>query len=205
MRLLLRILLSLVLIQSVISGATLMVASSGIFSSGAPTTTWSKASVPWSFSFDVSSTPTTANSNVNGFDVTFSNFSYQLNGSSVATTPVRVRFFVSGFNGGFNLEFQDTVIPPDGDPQTGFEFSTAAALFSGPTSSPTMQTGPYTASAGVFFASGMLSDSFESVGGNITVDSQGQATPEPATLATAVAACAVFAWMCRRRKLPGAR
>jgi hypothetical protein len=184
-------------LQSLVLAGTLTVASSGMFSSGAPTTTWSAPSTSWSFSFNVSDTPVVSNPDSNGFDVPFSSFSYVLGGGSVATTPARIRFFSSIANGLLEVNFVDTAVPPDGSPGTGFAFNGAPA-FSVSTFNPTILAGSYPATGAFFYSGGNPVDGFSGAVVNITAAQS--SVPEPATFATVVAACCLFGWMRRGQK-----
>lgn len=188
------------LLQAVGVAATLMVASSGVFSNSGtvPTTTWSAPNTSWSFNFNVPDVPVAGNPTVNGFDVPFSNFTYHLGAGTVVTTPARIRFFTSGIGGLLSVEFVDTASPQDGSPDTGFEF-TGLQAFSGTTANPTILTGAYPANPANFLSGGSVKDSFSGVTVNITAT--GSSTPEPATLAMAAIACCLFGWMRRRQSL----
>jgi hypothetical protein len=172
-----------------------------MFSSGAPTTTFSAPSTAWFFSFNVSSGPLVGgNPDSNGFDVAFTNFTYQLGAANVVTTPARIRFFCQSITcpfGLFNVDILATAMPDD-NPITGFEFSGAQA-FSGSTSSPTILTGAYSTTAPTNFFSGdstTVKDFFSGAAINITAPT---GTPEPATFAMVAAACGLLAWMRRRQ------
>src|ERR1700674_3893297 len=88
---------------------------SGTWGAGTPTTTYSAAGDPWSFSFNLSNpvTDATLDSVLGGF-VThqFSNFSYFLNNGLVATTAdlTGVELFPSTNLGGFDLLFGNATV-----------------------------------------------------------------------------------------------
>jgi hypothetical protein len=174
-------------------GGTLTVASSGMFSNTAPTTTWSAPSTSWSFSFNVSNTPTVSNVDSFGFDATYSGFSYLLGGGNVASTP-RIRFFTSIAGGLFSIYFVDSSI--DGVPGTGFVFNGGQA-FSNTTAAPTILTGVPTTGA-FFYAGGQVVDSF--AGDVVNITAPGSA-PEPVSLALVAAGCCLFGWMRRRQRV----
>jgi len=140
--------------------------------------------------------PVVSNSNGFGFDVPFSNFSYLLGGGPVTGTPGRVRFFVDSANGLLAVNLVDTGSPPDGVPDTGFVFFGAQA-FTGTTNSPTILTGSYAATGGVFYSNGgqPTDDLSGSVVSISLTDSAGPAVPEPSSLAIVASACCLFLWL----------
>ena len=184
------------LLQAVSGAATLMVASSGVFSNGAPTTTWSVPNASWFFSFNVPDVPVAGNPTGDGFDVPFTNFTYHLGAANIVTNPARIRFFSSAIGGLLSIEFVDTANPQDGSPDTGFEF-TGLQAFSGTTSNPTILTGADPANPANFLSGGIAKDGFSGVTVNITATG----APEPATLAMAALACCLFGWMRHRQSV----
>lgn len=184
-------------VQPLSLAGTLTVSSSGMFSSGAPVTTWSAPSTTWSFSFNISSTPGVSNPDANGFDTTFSAFSYSLGGGSVATTPTRIRFFSTAASGLLEVNFVDGSMP-EANPDTGFIFSGSQA-FSGSTSSPTVLVNSYPSTGAFFYSAGSPVDSFPGAIVNITAAAGGgsSSVPEPATLALVTAGMLLAGWMRR--------
>jgi len=195
---------ALCLLQPLVLAGTLTVASSGVFSGGVPTTSWSAPGDSWAFSFTVSDTPAVSNVDSFGFDVTSASFSYVLGGVTVATTPARIRFFDAGAGGLLSINFVDTSSPPDGFPVTGLVFDGAAA-FSNTTANPTIVAGSYTASGGAFYAGGPavqdLTGDVVNISTAASAPGPGPAVPEPTTLATAAVACCLFGWMRRKEKI----
>lgn len=115
------------------SAESLTVSASGVWNANAPTTTESAANESWSFSFLVSSTPVTSEVNTgNWFDTTFSNFTFTLNGSTVATTPIELTWYNTSQGGLFDLLFSD-----------GDMVYYGAQAYSGSESNPTILPGYY--------------------------------------------------------------
>lgn len=158
----------------------LLVSSSGLFSSGAPSSTWTQPNASWAFSFTVDSVPAVSLADSEGVTVAFGSFSYLLNGISVPTSPSSIRFFAFPSSAGmFNLNFVDGGL--DLDPITGFEFF-GPQLFSGSTASPTILPGAYVATGNSFFLSDLQVQDL--TGAIVTISaSTGTVTPEPATWA----------------------
>jgi hypothetical protein len=205
MRILMRTVLAVLavfLLQSLGVAGTLMVASSGIFSSGAPSTTWSAPNASWSFSFNVSDTPVPVSGSDDsfGFDVPFSNFTYTLAGGDVVTTPLRIRFWSSP--GILDVYFLEQSSPPVSDdlPATGFDIMGAPA-FSGTSSTPTILAGSYPASGAMFYHGGAAADFFEAVTVNIAAPPVDSSVPEPATLTMVGAGFCLLGWIRRSRKV----
>jgi hypothetical protein len=116
----------------------LLVSESGVWGPLTPSTDWTAPNESWSFSFITSSTPATSNvthhSYGSGFDETFSDFSYTLNGSTVATTPTGIRWYSTGLGGLFNVDLAgDFSFEPEGD-----------QAYTGSESAPTIIPGTYT-------------------------------------------------------------
>lgn len=153
---------------------TITYTSSGTFSASTPSSTFTGPSETWAFSFQADSNPVVLEFGHGGFNFAFSDFTYFLNGSPVAITPTFIRFFSPTNGAGFAICFNGTFPPLSNctdDFITGFS---APALYTGPTSAPTLLPGAFTMGVGV---------TVNSVGfdaGNITL----QATPEPSTLLT---------------------
>jgi hypothetical protein len=111
----------------------LTVSESGVWSASAPTTTWSAPGASWSYSFVVAANPTVLSS-VPGqhFVAPFSNFTYTLNGSPVATTPGTIAWFSTAQGGLITIN------------SAGAQFNIyGPQAYSGPESSPTILTGTY--------------------------------------------------------------
>lgn len=154
---------------------TISYTASGTFSASTPSSTFTGPSETWAFSFQADSNPVVLEFGNGGFNFGFSDFTYFLNGSPVAITPTFIRFFSPTNGGGFAICFNGTTFQNCTDDfVTGFS---APALYTGPTSAPTLLPGAFTMGVGV---------TVNSVGfdaGNTTL----QATPEPSTLLTLAA------------------
>ena len=77
------------------------VSASGQFDLSAASTTLSAPDAVWSLSFNVNSPASDATPQ--GFNVPFSNFTYELNGSPVFDTPEYIRFFDASSGGMFTV------------------------------------------------------------------------------------------------------
>jgi PEP-CTERM motif len=137
---------------------------SGTWGAGTPTTTYSAAGDPWSFSFNLSNPVTDATvGNVLGGLVTqqFSNFSYFLNNGLVATTAdlTGVELFPTSNLGGFDLIFGNATVSLYG-----------AQLYNG--TAPTLNLLP-----GSFTMTSAMNNADPTGSGTVNIVS----TPEPAS------------------------
>lgn len=153
-----------------VSAAPILISGAGTFSASTAISMFSGPSEPWDFSFLVDSNPVVSNVSAGTFDVAFSNFSYDLNGSPLAITPAAIKFFSSAAEGMFEICF-GTGCGPTG---SGFSF-VGPQMYSGSTSAPTILTGDFTSTEFALFFGTTLD--FQS---NVTV--QAANAPEPITL-----------------------
>ena len=148
-----------------------MVSVSGQFSnvSQAATPLWAPNGT-WALSFDVNSSPTVTYPTTLSFDPQVSNFTYSLNGKSVAATLNYATFFTTNNSGLFSLYFNGSSAPE-------FDFSGAQA-FSGTTSSPTFSAGTYAVTGWDFTDSTGTYDSKAAPSSVVTL----APVPEPSSL-----------------------
>jgi hypothetical protein len=154
---------------SAANASVLFITESGVFSSADMPNTLVAPGGTFSFSFDVPSTGGAVTSTVTsaGFDVTFSNFSYKLNGATVSATPSDINFDTLGNGGGFELDF--------GVGLTAQNFSISGAqMFTGTTAAPVFAIGSYSVS-GVTYSDPSNYDLVPAANVSIT------AAPEPST------------------------
>jgi hypothetical protein len=160
---------------------TLLVTESGTFANGTPTTSISASGDTYSFSFDVSSTPSVSGVSLgNYFNVSYTNFSYLLDGSAVSTPLGSITFYSTADYGGLNLCFV-TPCPGLNNPSEGLLIA-GTQLYSGSESSPTILTGSFSSPlVGSVSANGnpyaLASDS------NVNITPLSATTPEPSSLA----------------------
>jgi PEP-CTERM motif len=110
----------LLVVSTVARGDTLLVSESGVWDASTPTTLWSAPGEAWSYSFLTSSTAladdvvSTAYAGIH-FQRDFSDFTYTLNGASVATVPSSVWWYGTGWAGLVNVNFgPDMSFEPEG-------------------------------------------------------------------------------------------
>jgi hypothetical protein len=167
---------------------------SGTFSASTPSDPFgfSGPSDTWSFSFEADSNNPGPLSDVGmgGFDFTFSDFSYFLNGSPVAITLTFIRFFSGTNGGGWEICFNGTTnatctegMGTDG-PQ----------MYTGTTSAPTLIAGAFT-STGVGVSVG--STGFPYTEPNNTMQAV-DVVPEPPTALPTLTAVGLLALGGRR-------
>jgi hypothetical protein len=132
-------------IAAIGSASTIQYSDSGTFSALTPTTLFSRPGDTWSFSFQADSNPVVSNVvSGRGFDLTFSNFSYTLNGSPDAITPDFIRFFNASVTGGFAICFSATSPCTDGLGDSGPQ------MYTQPETGPTLLPGAFTSTPGQF-------------------------------------------------------
>ena len=154
------------------SAAPILISGNGTFSASTPTRPFSGASETWAFSFLVDSDPVVSNVTLGqDFDVAFSNFSYDLNGSPVAITPAEIRFISNAGEGMFLICFPSACGPTSG----GLALA-GPQMYSGLESAPTILTGNFTSTAFDVFTGTVLYTQ-----PNVTVQALASA-PEPMTL-----------------------
>jgi hypothetical protein len=143
------------LFSASLSAATVTISASGTFSSSTANSTFSAPNQTWAFSFLVQSIPSVSNVNTgNYFDVAFSHFSYSLNGSPAAITPVDIRIFSASQHGGFDICFSASCSSLN-SPANGFEFK-GGQMYTGPESAPTISTGAFTSTLSDAFVNSAL-------------------------------------------------
>jgi PEP-CTERM motif len=155
---------------------TITYTDSGTFTASTPTTTFSGPSETWAFSFQVDSSPVVSNPQSGmGFSPVFSNFSYILNGSSVAVTPTSLIFFNAALGGGFGFVFINTP-----SPGTALSLNDVGGpqMYTGLESAPTMLTGAFTLHTTFALGTALFTQP------DSTVQA---AVPEPSTLLTLAA------------------
>lgn len=127
------------------TASTLVVSSSGMFSSSTPASSFSAPDETYSLSFDLSSTPATSGvSPGNSFNVAYGDFSYKVNGVA-STAPVGSITFYNGAVSGLLTVCFEIACPGNGIPEDGLVFEGDAA-YSGSEAAPTLLPGSYTPS-----------------------------------------------------------
>jgi hypothetical protein len=105
----------LCVVSTVARGDTLLVTDSGVWGDTAPTTVWSAPDQTWSYSFLISSTalPDDVVLTAHGihFQRDFSDFTYTLDGASVATDPSSITWYGTAWGGLLNVNFGTAAIP----------------------------------------------------------------------------------------------
>ena len=172
-----------------------MISSSGTFDSSTATSTFSAPDETWSFSFLVDSSPAVSNV-VEGeyFDVSFSDFTYTVNGESVAITPADILFFNADDMGMFGICFID-VCATDTDQSDGFVFY-GPQMYTGDESAPTMSTGTFSPNTEYVLVDGTY---FPQTPSDVNAEEQATA-PEPSTVFSLGAGLflSLAAWRLRR-------
>ena len=175
------------------SATPISIISGGTFSASTPSSSFSGPSQPWSFAFVADSNPVVSNVGLGqGFDATFSNFSYDLNGSPVAITPANIRFFSNPPNQGMLLICFSTTTC---DQTTGGGLSfVGPQMYSGSESAPTILTGDLTSTRFVVFFGRALYDQANGI-------VQAANVPEPMTLSLMGAGLLGLGFLRRYRKI----
>ena len=105
----------LCVVSTVVRADTLLVTESGVWGDGAPTTLWSAPDQTWSFSFLTSSTPLADDVVLTNYGIhferDFSDFTYTLDGASVATDPSTVTWYSTPWGGLLNVNFGTGPVP----------------------------------------------------------------------------------------------
>ena len=158
------------------SASSLVISATGTFSGSAPVSTFSQPDGSWSLSFDIASDPPATNVSIgNGFDASYSDFVFSVNGSLVTTPVSDIRFFNSAINGLFSICFT-TACPGNGIPRNAIVFEGAQA-YSGSETSPTILPGVYdTSLAGVVVNNNPVVFAYES---SVSISAS---APEPSTI-----------------------
>jgi hypothetical protein len=174
--------MAVLLFAASLSASTITISSSGTFSKNTGSSTFSGPNETWAFSFVVASSPAVSNVDLgNYFDVAFSDFSYSLDDSAVAITPVDIRFFSTAQFSGFNICFT-TACSFFNSPTDGFDIEgTGTQMYTGHESAPTMSTGTFTAN---FLDIYVNSDEYKQLPHPTLRAVANLATPEPSTIAT---------------------
>lgn len=173
------------------SATTFLVTASGSFSAATPSNAYTAPNGLWTLSFDVQDGPQTTFVDSNSFDPSFSNFSYSLNGSSVAVAPANIVFF-NEVDGGLFTVCLDIC----GLAGTIFEFEGAQA-YSGLESDPTILTGSYPLELG-WVTEGSATRYFFPAAAPVVISS---VTPEPSTIALLGTGLLSFGTILRRRTI----
>jgi|ERR1700733_3377440 len=171
---------------------TISYTDSGTFSSSTPSSEFSGPSETWAFGFEADSNPAVSDTGMGGFDFAFSDFTYSLDGSTVAITPTFIRFFSAGNGGGFEICFNGTNVPTCTD-GLGTGFSTLQ-LYTGSPSAPTLSLGTFDLDTfGVFVNSTEFDLPDTTLQASSTV-------PEPSTFLTLAAGLVAMGWRLRSRR-----
>ena len=153
---------------------TLTVSADGQFSSSVIADQLAAPRGSWSLSFSVDSNPAVSNADALGFDAAFNNFSYTLDGATVAVTPGEIRFATGGNLGLFTVYFGPETGFLNGSPIPIFSIEGDQA-FSGLTTSPLILAGDYPISD-VTYSDALNYDDEGAVG---TATITGGTTPPP--------------------------
>jgi hypothetical protein len=172
------------------SASPISISGGGTFSASTASSPFTGPSQTWNFAFLVDSNPVVSNVNSGSFDPAFSNFSYVLNGSPVAITPVEIKFFDAAVTGMFAICFSSAC----GQTANGLQFA-GPQMYSGATSAPTILPGGFTSTIFVaFFGTTLYPQA------NVTVQAVAS-TPEPMTLSLMGAGLLGLGFLRRYRKI----
>jgi hypothetical protein len=160
------------------SAGTLTVTENGVWGAGVPTTAWSSPDESWSYSFQISSTPTVSNVTETPygafFDVAYSDFTYTLNGAVVSAALPEITWYSAGYGGLFNLNWPDFVpsFEPEGD-----------QAYTGSENDPTIVPGTYDLGfySGVFLNGSDDEPVLETLTGDVVIEATPTPTPEPSS------------------------
>ena len=162
-----------------LSASSITISASGEFVAGTLTSPFSAPDETWSFSFVVDTNPGVSNVNLgNYFDVDFSDFTYDLDGSPVAITPEDIRFFSTSQYGGFSICFT-TACSFFNSPADGFSIL-GKQMYTQSESAPTMSVGAFTSTYLEVYV-----DSYEFLQqppGHTTLLAELNPIPEPSTI-----------------------
>ena len=165
-------------VPTVVRADTLLVSESGVWGDSAPTTLWSAPDEAWSYSFLISSTalPDDVILTAHGihFQRDFSDFTYTLNGVSVATDPSSVTWYSTAWGGLLNVNFGTGTFPDMSfEPEGAQVFDGNLTILPG--------TYSYDDTFGAFF----LGDpsQFQPLTGDVVItDESAPVVPEPSSL-----------------------
>jgi len=136
--------LALTALSAASAGAgTLTFSVSGTFDGAAPTTTYTAPNEAWSLTFQVANPPL-AGPGVGGFQTTYNNISYILNGASVSTTGVNLDITSNGVVNAVDV-FLDTG-------STQLVVYTFVSIYSGSNTNPTLIPSNYATQNGELLA-----------------------------------------------------
>jgi len=180
-----RFLLAIVLCWVPAHGATISYTDSGTFTTSTPTTAFSGAGEPWTFSFQADSNPAVSDVGMGGLSFAFSNFSYTLDTLPVAITPSFIRFFSGTNGGGFLICFNGTTTASCTD-GLGSPLFGQPQMYTGTTAAPTLIPGAFSITSFAAFVNSTVFDQ-----PNTTVLATAS-VPEPSTLLTFAAGLLVL-------------
>lgn len=162
----------LVLTGAISSATPLLLTTGGTISDDTPASILTTPGEAWTLSIQLDSNPAVSAVSLGSqFSAAFSNFTYTLNGSVVATPPVTQLIFWTTGLGGFDFCFAGPCSP-------GMEII-GPQLYSGPESAPTILTGVYqTTNVNALFVDFEIGQSSFLP---ITI-TDATATPEPSTI-----------------------
>lgn len=181
-----------------VTAAPLAVSVSGQFGVAVTADSLAGPGDSWTISFDIDSSPVTANADALGFDAPFSDFSYLLNGSAVAVSPESIRLYTTTGGGLFTVFFGSETGFYNGQPIPEFTFS-GNQVFLGTTSNPAILAGSYPVSDALYSDAVNYDD--EGAKGTITILSSPITTtaPEPSPFVLWLMALALMLQVLRRR------
>lgn len=156
---------------------------SGIFSPTVPVSFFTAPSQSWSIAFETDENPVPLASTATNFTAPFTGFSYRLNGTGLALTPVAIAFYDLSEGGGFVVRMTA---------KDEFSF-TAPQMFTGTTAAPTMLYGTFVSVTHQYDYLLVDDNEVQSLAGTTLY-----ATPEPGTIA--LAAGGVLAILAAQRR-----
>jgi hypothetical protein len=180
-----------------LSASTLVISGGGTYSSTTPTSSYSAANEPFSFSFDINSNPSVSGfTSGQDFIAPISNFGFDLNGSPVTVPSVSIAFFAGSQGGLFQFCFGTGCDPTGLTITSGLSLS-GPQLYSGSESSPTILTGDESETALIIFVAG---DAYPLANQTVQSTTAAPGVPEPSTQALFVAGWLLLAAVALGRK-----
>jgi len=160
-----------------LSAATLTVTTSGTYSAGTPTTSWTAPNTSWSLSFNVASNPVVTSSTPGvDFDAPITNFVYKLNGSTLSVGTADVAFFSTIEGGLINIGVLGSTANTTALPVNGIELLGPQA-YSGTEAAPTILPNAYAETQNLLAVGGT---SYPQALGSVTISAPSvTATPAP--------------------------